>query len=99
MKEKVEKLAIFDVVGIEAQVNGLKCLFSDKVTRESKLLQSTEFIGIEKVLESWKVAILGYVFSPRINNENSSVRLTNLDIGEASQILQTRYIHYCTKVL
>lgn len=34
-------------VGIEAQANGLKCLFSDKVPAETKLLDSSEFLPLE----------------------------------------------------
>ena len=43
------------VVGVEAQANGLKCLFSDKVTEESKLLEETMFIPLN--LEWWKKVI------------------------------------------
>ena len=31
------------VVAIEAQANGLKCLLSDTITKESKILEETEF--------------------------------------------------------
>ncbi|MBP5634104.1 glycosyltransferase [Candidatus Saccharibacteria bacterium] len=34
-------------VGIEAQASGLKCLFSDKVPAETKLIDSTEFIPLD----------------------------------------------------
>ncbi len=34
-------------VGIEAQVNGLKCLFSDKVSTEVKMLNSSEFLSLD----------------------------------------------------
>ena len=42
-------------VGIEAQVNGLKCLFSDKVPAETKLLDSAEFLSLE---ENWRDKIV-----------------------------------------
>lgn len=34
-------------VGIEAQASGMKCLFSDKVPAETKLIDSTEFIPLD----------------------------------------------------
>ncbi|MEE8885780.1 MAG: glycosyltransferase [Eubacteriales bacterium] len=34
------------VVGVEAQAAGLPCIFSDRITRETKLTDNAEFIGI-----------------------------------------------------
>ena len=45
------------VVGVEAQANGLKCLFSEHVTRESRLLQSTEFLELADLM-NWKYKII-----------------------------------------
>ena len=36
-------------VGIEAQTNGLKCLFSDKVSTEVKMLDSSEFLPLDNI--------------------------------------------------
>ena len=36
-------------VGIEAQTNGLKCLFSDKVSTEVKMLDSSEFLPLDDI--------------------------------------------------
>ena len=77
------------MVGVEAQANGLKCLFSDKVTRESNLLQSTEFISLadgkvwrNKILDS---SIMRKIQIPEKNNrmgrfciEESSIRLQDI---------------------
>lgn len=41
------------VVSIEAQANGLKCILSDKITRECKILTQTVFLPINEV-EKWK---------------------------------------------
>lgn len=43
----------FPVSGVEAQANGLKCIFSEKITKEIKLLPTTEFASIdnEKIWE------------------------------------------------
>lgn len=36
-------------VGIEAQVNGLKCFFSNKITRQVKITESAEFFDLKDV--------------------------------------------------
>ncbi|MBR2215101.1 MAG: glycosyltransferase family 1 protein [Selenomonadaceae bacterium] len=46
------------VVAVEAQANGLRCVFSDRVTRESKLLDSTEFHALEEGAPKWAEYIL-----------------------------------------
>ena len=40
------------VVGIEAQMNGLSCFFSSEMTKETKLLNTTEFLTID-LIEMW----------------------------------------------
>lgn len=40
------------LVGVEAQVSGLKCYISEKVTKELKLLEETEFLQLK--LEDWE---------------------------------------------
>lgn len=41
------------VVGIEAQTNGLPCLFSSSITRESVLLSTTKVLKLEDNIEYW----------------------------------------------
>lgn len=49
------------VVGIEAQVSGLRCLFSSAITKEVKISQLTKFLGIKKKnIEEWKENILNF---------------------------------------
>ncbi len=36
------------IVGVEAQASGLPALFSDQITKETKLIENVEFIGIEE---------------------------------------------------
>jgi glycosyltransferase involved in cell wall biosynthesis len=42
-------------VGIEAQASGMKCLFSNKVPAETKLLDSAEFLPLE---DNWTAHIV-----------------------------------------
>ena len=81
------------VVGVEAQANSLKCLFSDKVTSESKLLHTTEFIDIESGVQKWQLAIMGYISRARNLSQNTNLlELMKFDIEESSVGLQARYI-------
>ncbi len=44
------------VVAQEAQTNGLRCLFSDQITREIRYLETTEFLSLEE--DKWVKALL-----------------------------------------
>lgn len=78
------------VVGVEAQANGLKCLFSDKVTRESRVLQSMEFISITDA-DDWKNVIFqnDIVRKERILSENEV--MTKFSIDKSAMKLQCMY--------
>lgn len=41
------------VVGIEAQATGLLCVFSDDMTKETKVLETTEFLSLELTAKEW----------------------------------------------
>lgn len=47
------------VVGIEAQANGIPCVFADTVTRQAKVLDAVEYIGLEAPLSIWDETIRG----------------------------------------
>lgn len=71
------------VVGIEAQVNGLKCFFSAEMTEEVKVLDSVEFLSIAKK----------QIWASRISEEIE----TELGIGtcnEGASILPERLTGY-----
>lgn len=46
------------VTGVEAQAAGLPCFFSDAVTRECKILDTTEFLPLTNSPEQWAEMIL-----------------------------------------
>ena len=46
------------IVAVEAQANGLCCFFSDEVTKEAKLLETTRYLSLEDGKEKWTDAIL-----------------------------------------
>lgn len=72
-------------VGVEAQACGMKCLFSDKVPREVKILDSTEFIPLNG---DW----LGSI--KRAENRNAAVKQPGVkafDIKETVKALEAVY--------
>lgn len=46
------------VVGVEAQATGLLCLFSDDMTKEIKVLESTSFLSLEQSAKEWAEILL-----------------------------------------
>lgn len=46
------------VVGVEAQASGLLCFFSDDMTKETKVLDSTVFMSLSNTAEEWTGEIL-----------------------------------------
>ncbi len=46
------------VVGVEAQATGLLCIFSDDMTKETKVLDATEFLSLNQSVEEWAYTIL-----------------------------------------
>ncbi len=72
-------------VGIEAQACGMKCLFSDKVPKEVKILDSTEFIPLNG---DWLKAI------KRAENRNMATKQPGMkafNIKETVKILESVY--------
>ena len=41
------------VVGVEAQSSGLLCIFSDDMTKETKILDSTKFVSLSESADYW----------------------------------------------
>ena len=46
------------VVGVEAQATGLLCIFSDNMTKETKVLDTTEFLSLNQSVEEWAYTII-----------------------------------------
>ena len=58
------------VVGIEAQTNGVPCVFSDAITDEVKLLDSTTFLSLNESDDKW-CAEIEYAMLKSKNRENA----------------------------
>lgn len=77
----------FPVVGVEAQATGIKCLFSDTITAECKLMDETEFLSIDNV-EIWVKKCLENIEIDRLKiNEN----LKKYEISSQTKKLEEYY--------
>ena len=83
------------VVGTEAQVNQLKCFFSDEITKEAKLIKSTEFISIKQGVKPWADSINKFL-SSNIVRENYKVD-ESYDIKNVSKYLLSLYEEFLSK--
>lgn len=61
------------VVGIEAQAAGLKCIFSNSITYETKITDLVKFISLNKSSKYWANQIIKY--SNGYNRENTDIRI------------------------
>ena len=56
------------IVGVEAQAAGLPVIFSDKITREAKIINNVSFLSIkEKYINEWSTKILQYANLERVD--------------------------------
>lgn len=72
------------LVGIEAQVAGCKCFFSDKITKELKIKNNSEFLKISDSKE-WVRNIIDY--SKKIPNKREEFDCSQYDIKTNSKKL------------
>lgn len=85
------------VVGIEAQAAGLRCIFSDKVTRETEITDNVYYLGIEKNnLKEWKEKILANRTYDRKNQKEKIVR-AGYSIEDEAVKLVDKYIEFVNK--
>lgn len=75
-------------VGIEAQANGLPCVFADGITKEVKILENTKFLSLKDDTDTWADAIVDQKqyrehrvgIIERFDTKNTTEKLTNLYI-------------------
>lgn len=79
------------VVSVEAQANGLRCVFSTNVTSESKLTGSAEFMDLAAGVSNWAMHILQGNNS-RNSRAEKEMRLAGFDIKTQAQKLVNWYI-------
>ena len=79
------------VVGIEAQATGLLCVFSDDMTKETKILDSTIFLSLDKNERDWANAILKKVLENKRNSKYDEITYNGFNIKNEVLNLQKYY--------
>ena len=87
------------VVGVEAQATGLLCIFSDDMTKETNVLDSTEFLSLNQSVEEWTFTILKKYKSFKRKNCTNEISKKDFNIKkEAKKLIQKYYEEYRRKV-
>lgn len=79
------------VVGIEAQANGLPCIFSDSISSEVMLTKNTHQLPINSTPIEWANMILGLDFT-RSKDNSKQLSDEGYNISHASKLLQAWYL-------
>lgn len=80
------------VVGVEAQATGLLCIFSDDMTKETKVLDTTEFLPLNQSVEVWEKHILkSFEVYTRKTNQ-TEIKNNGFDIRNEAKKLSDYYI-------
>ncbi len=74
------------VVGVEAQANGLPCLLSDKMTKETKMTENAEFLSIGDGIQKWTKKI-----KSSMSFKRNSVYIEKFDISVQADKLTEFY--------
>lgn len=85
------------VVGVEAQASGLLCFFSDDMTKETKVLDSTVFMSLSNTDDEWATSILDNYINFRRKDTTSDITKSNFNIKYETNKLKNKYSELLTK--
>lgn len=77
------------IVGVEAQANGLPCYFSNKITQEAKIIETTEYINLKYNALAWAKEILSHS-----NQRLENISIPDFDINKVSNYLVDLYLEF-----
>lgn len=83
------------VVGVEAQENELPCLFSTKVTKETHLTHSAQFLDLEAGASTWAEEIIS-IKCERNKKAGDELRQAGFEINKEAEKLAKFYIELST---
>ena len=78
------------VVGIEAQANGLSCLFSDTITKEVDIINKSTFMSLSTPVNQWADKIIELSKKKR-NKISNEIANHNYSIFEEAKKLENKY--------
>ena len=82
------------VVGVEAQATGLLCIFSDDMTKEIKVLDTTEFLSLKQSAEEWTYTILKKSKSFKRKDTQKEITDKNFNIKNEIKKLEREYMMF-----
>ena len=87
------------VVGVEAQATGLLCLFSDDMTKEIKVLESTSFLSLEQSAKKWAEILLKSI--DNFERKDTTIEFFNngFDIKKEVKKIEKYYLNKVTPTI
>ncbi len=82
------------VIGVEAQAAGVKCFFSNTITKEAKILDKTEYINLNSSPDEWADIILEKIKNLERVDETKTLQNKGYDIKKESQKMENLYMEY-----
>ena len=76
--------------GIEAQANGIPCIFSDRITKELNITKSYNSLSIDIDPKIWANKIKSLFNVKRFNNKNE-IKKAGYDISDVCHFLERIY--------
>lgn len=80
------------VVGVEAQAAGLLCVFSDDMTKETKVLDSTVFMSLEADAKVWASVLLGTLKDYKRKDTKKEISSNGFNIKDEAKNLTNKYL-------
>ncbi len=81
------------VVGVEAQAAGLLCIFSNDMTKETKVLKSTKFTTLSSVEEWSNITLEAYKNHQRKDTKKEIAR-SGFDIKKEAKKIEKIYLKF-----
>ena len=85
------------VVGVESQAMSLPCIFSDDMTKETKLLKHTKFLSLDKSPKEWANEILESVNGYQRKDTSLEISNNGFNLNKEAIKLENKYIEYFEK--
>lgn len=82
------------VVGVEAQATGLLCFFSDAMTKETKVLENTEFLSLGQSGKEWADNIIEKYKKHERKDTKKEIVDNNFDIKVEAKKLEQLYLGF-----
>lgn len=79
------------VVGVEAQASGLLCILSDNMTKETKILDSTKFLSLERSSQEWAQEIVNSIKEFRRHDTEKEIIESRFNIKKEVIKLEEKY--------